>query len=395
MKHLKNFFIFLLLLLGLTNGTDNFDHIISGVVFLYVSCATFGLLKRLIKKYHFESKSWLYVLPILVLFLISSLHNSSELRKYLEREPIPETYRTDMDDFLKTYYLMEKGQDYYTSFKEAVEQNAFKGAVSTNLWSWRLPTIFYLWKLLPGTSGIGIYYLFLLLCLTTFYISYKTALPVVGDRWAVLSPYLLYPYLHFASRDATILQTEWWGMFLVVLGIYFISQKKYLQAVFFASLAMIIRELYILPFIFLSILTIVKKNKTWIWFVIPIVVFGLVLWRHAQVVSQHVDVSNRFYELRLSGGKDIILATLAFGSWEYFFYRLRIFLLLYVIGLVGVLKRIKLNGHQSVLMIAFLSFYMFPLAFLFIGTSIYNDYWGILYIPVLLISTPLILSTRS
>src|SRR3989344_897658 len=106
MKRLKNFWIFLLLLLGLTNGTDNLDHIISGIVFLFAASVTFGYFDQILKKYHINSKSWLYVLPIIVLFFISSLHNSSNLRKYLMREPLPESYRTDMDDFLKTYYLM-------------------------------------------------------------------------------------------------------------------------------------------------------------------------------------------------------------------------------------------------------------------------------------------------
>lgn len=391
MKHLKIFLVFTLFLLGITNPTTHFtDFMISIALVIYVGFVINNTsIMRIIEV---RVGRRFIIWPIIAAFLVTSWVNSDSLRRYLVREPLAETYRTDMDDFLKTYYLMEKGSDYYTSFKTAVAENAFKDRVSGNLWSWRLPTVFYLWKLLPGSNGMGIYVFFLTTCVVSLYMAYKIAKNTIGERYAILSPYLLFPYLHFAARDPTLLQTEWWGILPMFLGIYFLLKRRPVGIVVSFTAAVLIRELFIVPIMFITILLIIRKEKLWKTLVIPIGIFIIFLLMHSGWVSQQVMISPRFLAPRFSGSKDILLATLAFGSWEYLWYRLRVFLVFYVMGLIGLIRQIRLIGKDAATLLVFLSFYIFPLSFLFIGTSIYNDYWGIFYMPFVLVSVPFILS---
>ena len=96
------------------------------------------------------------------------------------------------------------------------------------------------------------------------------------------------------------------------------------------------------------------------------------------ISSQHL--TPRFHTL----GKQVLLPTLAFGSWEFIFYRIRvplIFLILAVVGLGLEIKRFYI----------ILSFILFAPLIMFIGTSVYNDYWGIIYMPFILITAPVVL----
>lgn len=383
------FIILFLLILGITNSTAQFiDRSMSIGLVLYVGLIVF--VKETSVFWIIKTNKKILIWPLIGVFLVSSWINSSELREYLSREPVSETYRTDMDDFLKTYYLMEKGNDYYSSFKTAVELNAFRSEVSANLWSWRLPTIFYIWKILPGQSGIAIYFLFLLVSSACLFLSYEIVAPMLGARFALLSPYLLFPYLHFASRDSTLLQTEWWGMFLFLCGVYFVVKQKLKQATVLFVLAVVIRELFVIPLTIALVVLLLKKNKHWWIFFIPIATFFISMLFHGQLVSQHVIFTQKFLAPRFSGNKDILFSAFSFGSWEYVFFKLRIFIIFYIVGLVGLMQMMQKEKNNVTFQILF-SCFVFPLTFLFIGTSIYNDYWGILFMPFVLISVPFIL----
>jgi|SRR3989344_1932102 len=376
---------FVILVLGLGNWVNTGDFWINLFVFVY--CAAVVLVPQKFAT-HFK-KNWIIVLPLLIAFVISAFVNSTSLRNYLSREPVDETYRTDMDDFLKTYYLMKKGNSYYLSFKQAVEANAFKSTVSANAWSWRTPTIFYIWKIIPGTNGVYIYYFFLGFVCITLLCAYKlihSLLPQNRGHYAILAPYLLYPYFHFATRDNTFLQTEWWGIQIAVWALYFLIKDRMGWAALLWTLTLTIRELFIIPFLLQITVLFIKRQPHRRILLIPLIIFGIFLLWHFQMVIQIVSATSGFFTPRLHTlGKMIILPTLAFGSWEYLFSQWRVFIIFYIISAVGLFQ---VRSYSSWLIGCFL---LFPVSFLFIGSSVYNDYWGIFYIPVVLISVPLVL----
>ncbi|KKP59932.1 MAG: hypothetical protein UR52_C0001G0012 [Candidatus Gottesmanbacteria bacterium GW2011_GWA1_34_13] len=387
---MKNFGKILLtiaiLIFGITNPNNSIDRLLTGLLFLYTVCISFGNYKYFLN-ISFKKYFKFLVFPIIIIFIITSYGNSKNLRNYLSHEPINGTYRTDMDDFLKTYYLMKQGNDYYSSYKMAVENNPFKGVVSTNLWSWKFPTVYYFWKILPGNAQ-SIYFVFIILAIFTLYSAYLFTANNLSEKnryLAILSPYLLYPYLHYAGRDATFLQTEWWAVMLLIIGAYFMSVKKIKLTIICFSLSILIRELMIIPILFAFGYLLIKKNHLWRIFVVPILLFIVATILHMFFVKNQIPLTNQFFTPRIHIlGYKIIIATLAFGSWEFYFYKLRLFIWFYLIALMGVyyLK----NDNKAIL----LGSLIFPLLMLFLGSSIYNDYWGIFYIPVTLVNIPLI-----
>ena len=370
------FLTVLIIVLGFPNPHSVLDAVVTVALGLYITVVVFSS-----KRFKFNS-IW-FVIPIIILFLISSIINGRQVRAYLIREPVAETYRTDMDDFLKTYYLMKNGRDYYSAFKQAVIQNAFKTTVSNNLWSWRLPTIFYIWQLFP--SAIFLYAGFLLLCsfalLTSLFIG-QELLPSKYNYLGILAPYLLYSYLHFAARDSTLLQTEWWGMFCLLFGMFFWFKKNFSLAVLFITLTVLVRELFIVPLLIMTIIAF-KQKQNWRALAVPGIILVLFMLLHFFWVARQIPITPSLFVLRThTFNKQIILPTLAFASWEYIWNRLRIFIIFFGLGLVGILFKRKQAGWL------WLSFFIFPLSFLFIGSSVYNDYWGILYMPFVILAVP-------
>lgn len=392
-KHIAKILMLLILTLGISNPANVPDKILSIMLCMYVllflSSCTFN--SNFIKL--FKRHSNFIIIPVVLIFITSSFINSVDLRNYLVKEPIPETYRTDMDDFLRTYYLMEKGNGYYASFRQAVEENAFKTQVSTNIWSWRFPYIFYLWKILPGQSGVNIFYIFILSCCLSLFLAYKLAYTLLDEKIkiaAILAPYLLYPYLHFAARDPTLLQTEWWGMMPILGGLYLLVNKQNLFAAVSFTIVLLTRELFVIPLLIIAVSVAFQKNKRWKTLIIPGVWLIFASLIHAINVSYQVTLASGFLTPRIHTlGKQILLATLSFGSWEYLLYKMRIFVWFYASGLIGVIWLIIKKNFNGWLLI---SFFIFPLTFLVVGTSIYNDYWGILYMPFVLITVPLVLN---
>ena len=371
-----------LIVLGWPNSTSIFDRLLNVLLVVIVAIEVI-ILPRFIT---IQNKK--LIIPLLLIFVSTTYINSSRIRNYLAREPVAYSYRTDMDDFLKTFFLMKHGNNYYASFKMAIEQNPFKGKVSDNLWSWRLPTVFYVWNLLPGDTGISIYMTFVSLTLLTLYASFEIAEDILGEKLqhlAILSPYLLYGYFHFGVRDETLLQTEWWGLFAVIFGIYFVIKRRPFLASLFFTFAVLVRELYCVPFFITAILSGFKKRQfPWV-YLFPVGAFFLAIGVHSYFVRQELPASTQFFNPRLHQlSRDIIRATFAFGSWEYMFYRIRLFIILYILGFISIVKRLS---EKTLLL---LSFFIFPFSFWFIGTSVYNDYWGIMYIPIVLLTAPFI-----
>lgn len=381
---LRFIIILFFLLFGFINPASNTDAFLAVILLIYAGCVAFRLI--------YIKKTILLLLPFFIIFTLGTIFNTISVRKYITIEPIVETYRSDLDDFLRTYYLMEKGQSYYPSFDQAVRENAFKGYVAPNVFAWRLPTLFYIWKYLPGNNGISIFYAFLVLAGVYFTVSYVIAVKLLSSKnnhLAILAPYLLYPYLHFGIRDQILLHTEWWATAIIFLGLYALLIQKKWMAIIFLSLGLFIRELYAIPLLFLGCLLFIKHNKLWYLPLLAILFLAIFMLFHSTQVKNYSatqPVSGSFFNLRLHGlSAEIIHATLAFGAGEYLWFQMRPLLLFSVIAVIGVIF------HKKKFNQILFPFLLFPISFLIIGSSVYNDYWSIFYIPFSLTAVPLAL----
>ncbi len=330
------------------------------------------------------------VLVLVLVFLASSVVTSSNLRAMLTRDLPLYTYNNDEGAFLKTYKMMKSGVSYYDAYRVAFMGKFANHTVPGDVWGWRMPTIFEIWKVMPG-NGIGIYILYLILASSVIYASYQVGKRYLGSNLALLPAYLVFPYLHFAARDEILLLTEWWSVAFFFLGLYLFVARKHFPAILLLALTVLIREVYIMPLVLMFLYFVLKFKKEAVVFLIPLVAFFVLLFYHILSLSSYIDAWHSLFAARIvSNGALFVEQTLAFASWEYLLFAARPFVLFLVLSLFGCwhMYRAGRKDEAFVWMLAFLSF---PIAFMRFGTVPYNDYWGVMYMPIVLILAPIAL----
>ncbi len=328
------------------------------------------------------------VFVLIAAFLISSYAASGDLRAMLARDLPLYTYNNDPGVFLKTYQQLESGQPYYLSLLKAHDGRFAQRGMPTDIWGLRMPTLFYIWSFLPG-GGTGIYILFLAISSGALFCAYKITEKYLGSRSDLLSSYLLFPYLHYAARDQMMLETEWWGVIIFIIGLCFLLFRKHFFAVISLSLSTLIRELFIIPVFLLLIYYFFTDRKLIYITAIPFFAFCLLFLVHLTAANYYIDAFGSLFRPRVIPFGNIFLQqTFAFGSWEYLLFMFKPFYLLFVLAIVGSLFIFLRKSKTDGLIILF-SFLIFPIAFLKIGTLPFNDYWGILFMPQTLIFAPL------
>src|SRR5207249_1337144 len=126
-----------------------------------------------------------------------------------------------------------------------------------------------------GNSALKIYFLFLLLSSILLYVSYKIGLRYLGFPVGLSSPFILLPYLHYAARSEMFLETEWWGLFFFIFGISLVVEKKLFFSIVLLSIALLIRELFLVPLGLLLIFFAFKRRRLVPVVLIPIISFIL------------------------------------------------------------------------------------------------------------------------
>src|SRR3972149_6082005 len=333
----------------------------------------------------------LYVL--ILFFLVTAYVNSKSLRNLIKQEPQAELYFTDHLDFLRVYYLIGQGFDYYPALVKAYIEDGRGDAIPKTSWYWRLPTYAYFWNLLPGRTGISIYFAFLFFSTLMLIFTYKIARIFLPSNLAILSPYLILPYFHFAARDLAHLEMEWWGVTFLTGGIYFILKSKYLLSFASLSLAVFFKETFMIHVATIGLLSFLNKSKKVFYTTILISVsLGFYLILHFLNV-------NKFTNQGIAGltptdhptGLFFLQQTLSYGSWEYLFFWLRPFSLLLFLSLICtayLLYRKRLNFALGILITPV---FVFAISLIKIGSVPFNDYWGAAFVPLILITTPIVL----
>lgn len=326
----------------------------------------------------------LRILVLIIVFLASSFATSSALRTKLTRDLPLYTYNNDEGAFLKTYKMMKGNVGYYDAYRVAFMGKFGGHAIPGDVWGWRMPTIFEIWKIIPG-NGIGIYILYLALASGVIYASYLVGKRYLGSALALLPAYLIFPYLHFAARDEILLLTEWWSVGFFFLGLYFFVARKYFFSILFLALTVLIREVYIMPLGLMFLYFALRFKREAVVFLIPLISFLVLLFYHVLSLSSYIEAWHTLLGARIvSSGVFFVEQTLSFGSWEYLFFAARPFILFLILAAVGCWY-IYGSGKKDDAWVWLLSFLSFPVAFLRFGAVPYNDYWGIMYMPIVLI----------
>lgn len=363
-----------------------FNIVVVGAFFVFEN----GLLKDFLHK-----KAIFLVLILIISYIFSAKSIVAGLDNAVTSEPVDKGYVSDEKDFLKTFYIMRGGKNYYQSFALALINDARFTRIPIDLFSWRLPTTFYFWKFLAH-DGEGIVNLFILLSsislLATFFIS-KTFVP---EKFAVFSPLALMPYFLNAVFGTSFLFIEWWSLFPFLFGLAFVLNKKTSIGVCLLILAFFTRELLIIPVLGIAIVLFFKSKKMTPLLII-LFVFFVFMFMHKVFIEINFDHAISFSARKLHPFyRGFLLHILAFSTQFYTFVQFRIGTLFTILTSAGFLVTallLKDKKDKNLLVIAIFSFLPLFLMSHFMSSSVdafYSDYWAIIIMPLFIIFSPLI-----
>lgn len=299
--------------------------------------ASFAFLIFLKEKRFWKKQVNFYLLLLVSYFLLIAFFRGQDVREKIAQEPLAETYFSDEILFLKTYFLMKKGVSYYSAFAQAVIGHGMMNEIPREIWGWRWPTVFYFWKYLTP-NALWLQILFLGVACLVLISAFSIAQNFLDKSFALLSPFLLIPYFLESAANTYFLLTEWWGVMFFLGGMaFFLKQKKTLSIILF-SLAILTRELLLIPLLtFLIISLILKKDSKQLIF--PLVIFFFVLTLHYLKILQFLSF---FPQLspgsRLHQPSFLLLQKeFAFNSREYLLVDYRVLIWFFFFSLIGLI----------------------------------------------------------
>lgn len=313
-------------------------------------------------------------------------------------EPEINTYRSDEMIFLKTFYLMKKEKNYYMAFKEANEGDIRGRVMTEDVFTWRLPTLFYFWHLTANNGG-EILRNFWLFIISTLFAVFLILRKFINYKLACLGIILLLPYFSDSLIYKTsFLFTEWWAWFLLIIGLTFWFYQKIIPAWIFFILTAAVRELMMIPILFFFLYSLYLKRYRFFFFSI-IFLFIIFLLFHYKWIYSHLD-NNKIISFNLSSQLSRIHAPekltvqrmVAFSMRQYPLVKNKshiwLIILSFISLLINLLNEKKNNKIYYLFIVSWGLFFVLP----FITSSQYNDYWGILFMPTLILTIPLIFS---
>ena len=177
-----------------------------------------------------------------VSYAYTAISASGDMIGYADQEPAAGTYAFDATTYLKTYYNMLDGADYYEALVDAAAGDArvmkdtatgtgVRGGKSYGGWLWgpaamRRPTIFYIWRYVaPGGGGDIIVLAVFASALTLATLAWGLA-PYLAHR-AAFVPIFAMPYVLFMTMGLNVFFPDYWGALLTVAALAVIMRRRW------------------------------------------------------------------------------------------------------------------------------------------------------------------------
>jgi hypothetical protein len=334
-------------------------------------------------------------------YFLVAFKDGRAVRQLVKDEPVYEKYTNDMMGYLKVYYLIEQGKEFYSSYALTEKGHAFTNNYPGEIWGWKTPFLFYLWKLMLGADGRSIYWLFCLFVMTVPLLSFLIASQVFNKSLACFSSFLVWPYFLLPLKDITFIQVEWWGLVFFLAGFYFLLKKKHFWIWLFFLMAVFARELYLVHIGVLLGVFIFKKDKKRVLSILSVLllIFVFYVFIHIPQVARFENLNSWQEWLRVKGEVSLlsfktwpaVRNTLAFSSWNYLVFRLFPFRIVFLMSFLSLVWLwFKEKGLKYLLsLVCFFPFFM--LQFRPGLITLHHDYWGIYFMPLALLFSPGIL----
>jgi hypothetical protein len=160
--------------------------------------------------------SWLVVSVLVIVFLVQATAVVAPIVQRSGGEPADEGYGFDPVFFVKVFYMVDRGTDFYKAYGDAFALDARFDAPPTDVAGWRTPTVTAIWSALFD-SGTGLIYGFIFFgaaaMIGGYFIGSRSSDPVS----ALVVPALMCPYYLYAVSRFWFPEYEFWAGF-VALG---------------------------------------------------------------------------------------------------------------------------------------------------------------------------------
>ena len=329
----------------------------------------------------------LLVLTILV-HGISSLHTGNTIRWLSRQEPADYSYNFDGIRYLKSYYLMKDGRDWYQACVESTRVDARAPFdVPRVIMNYRLPTLYVLFSFLPRGDWIQLLFIifscFAMICTFDFVRVLLQRNRVdfeIAGRCALAATVVLSPYLFLGAITWFYTFHEYWAWFVSIGAFWLLARQQILVAVILAVLAACIREHFILVTVVVSVLGWISgryKERVAIvgsW-VLLFLVYAVHVYRALPYTGQGVEEGASIW--LHSPSILSVLYTTFFGTALYPVPKLTI-PVLFAFALYGLWK-----NRNQLLPLGVSSMILIPLlGYLFVGPQIPSGgYWGVRNMP--------------
>jgi hypothetical protein len=188
-------------------------------------------------------------------YMLTAVSASSEMLSYASQDPPAGTYAFDATVYLKTYYNMLRGEDYYTALLSAAAGDSrvmadtttgIRDGKSYGGWLWgpaamRRPAIFYVWRYLAPGGGAGIIYLAVALGAITLAAVFWGLMPYLSYRAAFVATFVM-PYVLFMTLSLNPFFPDFWAALLATCALALIMRRQWIAAAVTFLVAAAIRE---------------------------------------------------------------------------------------------------------------------------------------------------------
>jgi len=334
--------------------------------------------------------NWVVFILICINFSAISVDLNPAAVSMSSKEPVAGRYNNFNSLNLKTFYLMKRSFGFYDAYARSfsLKHDTF-GKKPGSTWNWRMPTMFYLWNWLLPTDGFYIFYLYLIMSVLFLYFSFDIAGIYLKKPLNLIAPAIIVPVFIFGSAGFWFAFPEYWGTFFFMVGIWGIFRKNKIASLIGFTLAPLIRSFFIIPYIGALIPAFFKKEKKQIlYLLIPGIIFLFAFLLHYRHIMSLPDATVPPVSDWIKGGIYHFWNTFSFASvmWSKAKYILPLILILFLLSFYLLRKDYAgrvLLGSATLPM----------LTFLILGPSTFRQYWGIIYIPFVMLAISISLSS--
>jgi hypothetical protein len=330
---------------------------------------------------------FIFLATLCTITFIHSFTIDNSIVNAIYQKPIPEGYNSDNVLFLDVLYEMDN-LNFYQAYTKAFEDDVRFDKPPPDIIGWRLPTIFYIWHYL-GLKSFNLWLFSYIVTVIVMFSIYYYAKSFVDEKIALAGILLVTPYFGYVLSSEWFLSMEWWSLLLFLIGSLFWVHQKIIPSFLFFLMAILVRELLLIPYLVFLFFSIFSKNKQHFlfWLIVISTFFGFYLIHINFILNTGIEAKVISSSRLFGGGIHFLQTIFSFGSFNYLLVDLKIFSFYFILSALFILIKIPKIINQYILITP----YVLILAFFVLGGK-WREYWGISAIPLIIVNLPIIIN---